>query len=228
MHPILFKIGPITIYTYGVFVFLGVLAGYGVIHQAAKKQGIDSDSLANIIFWTVISSFLGAKLLYILLEFKIFLKDPLAVIRSGFVFYGGVIFGILGLWRLTRAYKIRFAKVADIIALGLPLGHAIGRIGCFFYGCCYGKVGIFPVQLVSSFALFLIFFLLLFLRRKKHSTGQIFLYYIISYSTFRFLIEFFRVDPRGKMLFLSTSQFISLILLISGIFLLYHLRKKSV
>jgi len=238
MHPSLFKIGPITIYTYGFFVFLGVISGYLVAAREAKRCGIDKNIFSNIAFWTLIWSFLGAKLLYILVEFKYFLKNPLSVIRSGFAFYGGIIAGAIALYLLTKKYKIKFMLFADIVAIAIPLGHALGRLGCFFYGCCYGKstssfigilfppdspagylgVKVIPTQLISSFFLFLLFFSLLALRKKKKFDGQIALYYIVFYSIFRFIIEFFRGDPRGMILFLSTSQFISLILIMVSIF----------
>jgi phosphatidylglycerol:prolipoprotein diacylglycerol transferase len=135
----------------------------------------------------------------------------------------------------------------DVIAIGIPLGHAFGRLGCFFYGCCYGKptdsfigvlfppdsaagylgVKVIPTQLISSFFLFVLFFILLFLRKKKRFDGQIALSYIILYSIFRFLIEFFRGDPRGTFLHLSTSQFISLILVVISAFAWIGCRRRA-
>jgi phosphatidylglycerol:prolipoprotein diacylglycerol transferase len=170
------------------------------------------------------------------------------VIRSGFVFYGGVICGIAALYLLSKKYKIKFALLADIIAIGVPLGHAFGRLGCFFYGCCYGRPSesfmgvlfppdspagylgakVIPTQLISSFFLFLLFFLLLAFRKRKKFDGQIVLVYLILYSIFRFIIEFFRGDPRGSILFLSTSQLISLILIAISIFFWVRIRRVEV
>lgn len=247
MHPILFKLGPVTIYTYGVFVFLGVVAGYFVAAREAQKEGIDKNIFSKIAFWLIISAFLGAKILYILVEFKYFLKAPLTMIRTGFVFYGGIISAIVCLYFLTKKYKINFLQFADIVVLGIPLGHAFGRLGCFFYGCCYGKayelgigllfppgspagfwgLKVLPTQLISSLVLLLIFFGLFSLIKFKKFDGQIFFCYLVFYGLFRFIIEFFRGDPRGHILFLSTSQFISLILIAAGIFMLYRQRSSS-
>lgn len=247
MHPILFKLGPITIYTYGFFVFLGVLTGYFVSSRQAKKEGINNNVFSHIAFWIIVFGFLGAKVLYILIEFKYFLTNPLSMIRSGFVFYGGIISGAISLWILTKKYKLNLLGFADIVALGIPLGHAIGRLGCFFYGCCYGKptdsfigvlfppdspagalgVKVIPTQLISAFFLFIIFLVLLLLKRKKKFQGQIFLSYIFLYGIFRFIIEFFRGDPRGQIFFLSTSQFISLLSILISMGLWIKFRRTA-
>lgn len=247
MYPVLIKIGPITIYTYGFFIFLGVLVGYLVCLQEAKKEEVDKNAFSNIILWTLIFSFLGAKFLYIIVDFKYFIKDPLSTIRSGFVFYGGIISGTITLFLLTKKYKISFLKFADIIALGLPLGHALGRIGCFCYGCCYGKpttswigllfspdspagylgLKVIPTQLISAAFLIVIFIILWNLRKKKRFYGQLALTYIILYSFFRFLIEFWRGDPRGQFLFLSTSQIIALTLFVLSCIFWIKLKRTS-
>ena len=247
MHPILFKIGPIVIYTYGLFAFLGVVLGSMVAFQEAKKQGIAKETFSNIIFWVVVTGFLGAKLLYILIEFENFTKYPLEMVRSGFVFYGGVIVGVSSLYMLAKKYALPFLKLADTIVVGVPLGHAFGRIGCFFYGCCYGKqtdsflgvifppsspAGVFgakiiPTQIISAFFLFLIFLLILFVKKRKKFQGQLLIFYIITYGIFRFIIEFFRGDPRGQFFMLSTSQWISIFFIFLGIFYFYRLSRSA-
>jgi len=249
MFPILFKLGPVTIYTYGVFVFLGVIAFYFVCRRQTDKEGITRENFSNIFFWTLIYGFIGARVAYILVEWRWFLSNPLSVAfsRSGFIFYGGVSSGILALFILAKKYKINFLKFADIAALGIPLGHALGRIGCFCYGCCYGKITdskwgvlfpsqspagflgtrVIPTQLYSAFFLVLIFFFLLFLKKYKRFNGQIFLSYGISYGIFRFIIEFYRGDPRGEFFFLSTSQFVALIVVIISIFFFFRWRRRG-
>lgn len=249
MHPILFKLGPITVYTYGVFVFLGVLAGYLFCLKQAKKESIDTKVFSDILFWAIISGFLGARLFYIVIEFKQFMDDPIGIGlgRAGFVFYGGIIFGLPVFYFLARKHRLDFLNLTDLVILALPLAHAIGRIGCFFYGCCYGKptdswigmkfapdspagllgVKIIPTQIISSLFLFLIFFLLLTLRKTRKFKGQIFLYYIIVYSIFRFIIEFYRGDPRGYLGSLSFSQVISLILIGGALILWPCLKYKD-
>lgn len=269
MYPILFKIGPVTIYTYGVCIFLGVILGYFVCLKEAEKEGVDKNVFSDIIFWALIFSFIGARLLYILVEFKTFLKDPISLLfaRSGFVFYGGVIFGFISSYLLTKKRGVNFLKFADIAAIGIPLGHCLGRLGCFFYGCCYGRptssfagvlfppaspagllaVKVIPTQLISSFFLFLIFLILIFLKKRKKFDGQILFSYFLFYGIFRFIIGFFRADPRGGIyclpagtliplraqsgtgeFFLSTSQFLSLGLIVLSIFMFRRLLRKKI
>ena len=184
-----------------------------------------------------------------MVEWEWFLSNPLSVIlsRSGFVFYGGIISGILTVLILAKKYKINLLKSGDIAALGIPLGHALGRIGCFCYGCCYGKptdsswgilfpqespagllgVKVIPTQLISALFLFLIFFLLLILKRYKRFDGQTLLFYGIGYGIFRFIIEFYRGDLRGEIFSLSTSQFAALIVIIISIFFFFRLKRRS-
>lgn len=249
MHPILFYIGPVAIYTYGVFIFLGVFFGYHVVQAEAKRVGFNSDVISDIIFWVTVISFLGARIVYLIIEYKNFFASPLALIfsRSGFVFYGGVIFGFPTLYFLSKKYNIKFFSLLDVFTLGLIIGHAIGRLGCFFYGCCYGRptnsfigvlfppgspAGIFatkviPVQLIESFFLFNLFFLLYFIFRKNSFSGKIFISYLFIYGIFRFIIEFFRDDPRGAIFIFSSSQFISILLVICAIFLHHKLSNKK-
>lgn len=249
MFPILFKLGPVTIYTYGVFVFLGVIASYLVCKNQADKEGISRNIFSHIFFWTLAGGFLGARVTYILVEWRWFLSNPLRVIlsRSGFVFYGGIVLGILILLILAKKHKLNILRVADIAALSIPLGHALGRIGCFWYGCCYGKpthsswgilfprespagllgLKVIPTQLISVLFLFLIFFLLLILKKQQKFEGQILLSYGISYGIFRFIIEFYRGDFRGEIFSLSTSQFAALALIIISIFFFFRWTKKA-
>lgn len=247
MHPILFKIGNITIYTYGFFVFLGAILGYLVCLSVAKREKIPQETFSNILLSVLLMAFIGAKLLYIAIDFKYFLNDPLGAIRSGFVFYGGIITGIFTLYFLAKRKSISFFKLADVISVGVPLGHALGRIGCFFYGCCYGRttdswVGlrfpaesaagqashkVIPTQLISAGALSLIFLFLLYISKRKKYDGQIFIYYLIIYGAFRFLIEFLRADPRGGVWLLSTSQIISLTTIIIAVIIWKKIKRTA-
>jgi phosphatidylglycerol---prolipoprotein diacylglyceryl transferase len=248
MHPILFKIGPVTIYTYGFFIFLGVLFGYLISRKRAKEVGVDRQQFSNIFFWTLITGFLGARITYIIVNWQVFIKAPLEIGlgRSGFVFYGGVIFGLLYLFLFTQKHKIKFLKITDIFALGVPLAHGFGRIGCFFYGCCYGKITnlwigikfppgspaglenarIIPTQLISAGFLFILFLFLFAIRNKITQIGKLTGYYLFVYSLFRFIIEFFRGDPRGLFLIFSTSQWISILIIFLAIIILGKKDKK--
>jgi len=249
MHPILFKFGSLTIYTYGFFVFLGVLFGYFFCLRQAGRENINRNIFSDIIFWTLIFSFVGARVFYIFSDFGFFLQNPLDVLmsRSGFVFYGGIVFGIITLYILSKIHKISFLKLSDVIIMGVPLAHAFGRLGCFSYGCCYGRethtfigvlfpedspagalgVPVIPTQLIEAFFLLLLFFFLLFVKKHKRFDGQILAVYLIFYSVMRFIIEFFRGDPRGSVFLFSFSQFISIFLAALGVFLYLRLGKRA-
>ncbi len=240
MHPVLFKIGPVTIATYGLFVSLGVIAGYLFSLKGSSRCGISANKISDLLFVSLASGFITARVFYILINWDYFIQAPMALIfsRSGFVFYGGLIGGGLAGWIFVQRNKLPALTVLDLIAPAVALGHSLGRLGCFSYGCCYGKptssfigmvfpagspagIGepVIPTQLISSFFLLVIFFLLLFVRDRKKFEGQVFLSYLFLYGLFRFIIEFYRGDPRGYWGIFSVSQWISLFLIgVSGIF----------
>jgi len=239
MYPVLFKIGPITIYTYGVMVALGFIIGLYLAAREAKKEDIKPDNIINLFFWVIISGHIGARIVYIFTEWEYFLEYPLRIVfaNEGFVFYGGFIAAFLGAFWYLKRQKIDVWKTADVIAPSIAIGHAIGRIGCFFYGCCYGKptnswigilfppespagqlgVPVIPTQLISSFVLLVIFFILVIARRYSKFFGQIFWLYVLLYAAARFVIEFFRGDPRGHIWIFSTSQFIAIFMIAAAL-----------
>lgn len=251
MHPVLFHIGNFTIYSYGVFVALGFAAGITWAYFDARKQGIDPNKILDLAFYLVLSAILGSRLFYVLIEYREYLNDPIRILKiweGGLVFYGGLILaGITGTWYVLH-HHLPHWRVMDVFAPGIALGHAIGRIGCFCAGCCYGKVchcsfglvfkdpkslarlgiPLYPTQLISSAMLFVIFFILILIERRKRFDGQVFWSYVFIYSMARFGIEFLRGDPRGFTIpgLISTSQGISLILIPVSIYFLIRLRRQ--
>ena len=221
---------------------IGVVCASSLGFFLCKKINLDTDNFILILAYLVAFGILGAKVLYVLvsikqINFSEIFKNPESFnsfIGSGFVFYGGLIGGFLALIFVHKIHKIDLNSYIKILAVCLPLAHAFGRIGCSFAGCCYGRqtnlpvffkyteslvapigVKLFPVQGIESFCLFLLSFILLILFFKKYSC-KLHLIYICSYSTLRFILEFFRGDSaRGKLFFLSTSQIISLLLLLT-------------
>jgi phosphatidylglycerol:prolipoprotein diacylglycerol transferase len=140
MHPILFTIGDFYIGTYGLFVALGLLAGIFVATRFAKKNGVDENLILDLAFVCVLAGGIGARLTYIIVEWDGFLDAPKDYIfsRTGFVFAGGLITGaVAGVWFLRRR-EAPVWLVCDVAATGMPLAHALGRIACFFSGCCFG------------------------------------------------------------------------------------------
>lgn len=178
---------------------------------------------------------------------KTHIPETLMYMLGGYVFYGGLIGAILGYWFYCRYFQIDFLKVINIISPVIPLVHAFGRIGCFLGGCCYGieyhgrfavhfpenefvtelnNVPRFPVQLLEAGINFILFIILMLYSRKPRKGGQVLGIYLISYAVIRFSLEFLRGDvERGILLGVSTSQWISLILIPIGIHLI--LRKEK-
>jgi phosphatidylglycerol:prolipoprotein diacylglycerol transferase len=246
--------GPFTLHTYGVLLAVAFLAGLWVASRQAKRAGLDANRITDMAVWVLIAGLLGAKALLVAVDWSYYGRNPrdvLSVFQSGGVFYGGLVAGILVAWWYARRYKLPGWQTADVLAPGVMLGQAIGRLGCFSAGCCWGKptplpwavtftdvyaarqVGtpmdtpLHPSQLYESFAAFLIFLVLLWVAPRKRFHGQVALVYVALYSAVRFGLEFLRGDPdRGSWLrgTVSTSQIIAVVLLLGVAVLLPRLR----
>jgi len=251
MHPVLFKFGGLTIHTYGFFIALAVLAGMFISRYEAKRLGIDPDKVADAFFYVVIAAIVGSRLFYVLTNLDFFISAPLEIFKiwnGGLVFYGGFIGAAAVVIVYLKIHHLPLGKMADIAALALPLGHALGRIGCFFAGCCYGKVchepwgvvfrnpdslaplyvQLHPTQLYSSASNFLLFLLIFLFRRFKQYDGQLFWIYIACYGITRSVIEVFRGDDRGTLILntLSISQTIGITSAVIAVFMLIFLGRK--
>ncbi|OLE55946.1 MAG: prolipoprotein diacylglyceryl transferase [Acidobacteria bacterium 13_1_20CM_3_53_8] len=253
MYPELFHIGNFPVNTYGVLLALAFLSALLIAARLAHRDGLPRERVYDLGLWMLLAALVGSKVLMLWTE-PLYREHPLQLIsldflRSGGVFYGGFIGAVTVGYFLICHYGLPWWKTADAFAPGIALGQAIGRQGCFAAGCCWGKpttmpwgvkftelgheitgvpvdARLHPTQLYESFATLLIFFFLLWLHRKKRFSGQVILFYAILYSIARFTIEFFRDDPRGDILgltsltALSTSQIISLIVGIAAIVIL--------
>src|SRR5213594_4617127 len=142
MYPRLFELGPITVYTYGVLLAAAYLLGLKLAMARAKARGLDANRVLDLGIYIIISALVGAKLLLLVTDFQTFRADPrelLTLARSGGVFYGGLILAVIvALWYIRRA-GLPLWTTCDVFAPGIALGHVIGRFGCLFAGCCYGK-----------------------------------------------------------------------------------------
>lgn len=238
----LFSIGKFTIHGYGLMIAIGILCCVAMASYRAKKNGLDPEAIVDIGIYGVIGGFLGAKILYVIVEFKTFIRDPKTVLGSeGFVVYGGIIAGFLTAIVYCRIKKLYFLEYFDLAVASISMAQGFGRIGCFLAGCCYGVetegplaviftdsqfapngVALVPTQLYSSVFDFLNFAVLCLLARKNKVSGRISALYLIIYSVGRFIIEFFRGDLiRGQVGTLSTSQFIAIFVIIFGIALFW-------
>ncbi|MDO5574200.1 MAG: prolipoprotein diacylglyceryl transferase [bacterium] len=244
----LFTIGHFTVHGYGLMIGLGFLAAYLLLGYRAKKYQLSENDATNIAICVLLFGFLGGKLLYILVEFKAFLQDPLSVIGSeGFVVYGGIITGILTIYIYCRIKKLNFLQYFDILAPEVAVNQAFGRVGCFLAGCCYGRetdsaigvvfpdgclapagVKLLPTQIFSAGADLALAIILMIYARKTKYKGNVAALYLLLYSIGRPVIEYFRADERGAVGTISTSQFISIfIFLIAVGFFLFNVKTQK-
>ena len=275
MHPILFRFGPLTLYTYGVMLVVAFLVSTWLAIRAARRLppalvAITDEQLLDFSSLTLLGGIAGARLFYILLQWELFVSAPqelLAIWHGGLVWYGGLAGGLLAGWlyihfasrnvsgginkiaRPPLAFargpqrgipKPRaeggagyFMRVMDqCIPFGV-LGHAIGRLGCFLNGCCYGKpteswcgvvfpgqpTAVLPTQLFEAFGLLTLFLILRKLQRPSllRHPGRLFGVYLVSYAVLRFGLEFLRGDQTIWWAGLTLQQLISVGILVAGI-----------
>ena len=142
MHPILCKIGPFAIYSYGTMLAVAFVISVLLISLKAREQGLEKENIISLSFYVIIPAIIGARLLYVLLNLKEFFAVPYEILmihHGGLVFYGGLLGGLLGGLFYIKKKKLPAAQILDISAPYLVLGQAIARIGCLLNGCCYGK-----------------------------------------------------------------------------------------
>lgn len=260
MYPELFRIFSFPINTYGVFLALAFLCAILITVKLATRDGLPREKIYDLCLWMLLSSLIGSKILMLFTEPE-YRDHPLQLLsldflRSGGVFYGGLIGAILTGYFLMHRYKLPWWKTADACAPGIAVGNFFGRQGCFAAGCCWGKpttlpwgvkfsqlgheitgvptdAYLHPTQLYESFAMLLVFFFLLWLHKHRRFSGQVILSYALLYSVIRFGIEFLRDDPRGDVFGLttltglSTSQIISIIVGIGALVLMLVRRRKA-
>lgn len=263
MHPILYQfpdswpfLGGHALHAYGVMVALGFLAGLTFIKSEARRVGLPEQQVLDLFFLMVVGGIVGSRTLYFINSGHDFWTDPMQYFRmweGGLVFQGGVILDVILGWWFCRKHNLKFLLIADVFVPALALGHALGRIGCFLAGCCYGRqcspdflfaihfpqivdgiapagVPLYPTQLFESFGEFAVFFILLTYRKRKSFNGAVFLLYIGLYAVLRSVVEMFRGDSiRGFVIepYLSRGQFISLLSLIAAALLWQYLKKRA-
>jgi phosphatidylglycerol---prolipoprotein diacylglyceryl transferase len=230
MHPVLFQFGPFTVYTYGVLVAAGFIAGLWYAYRQAPRASLDSHKVWNLGIYGILVALAVSKLWLVFSNLDYYLAYPRALfsaatIESGGVFYGGVIGGLAWVLLYTHFQKMPFLPVLDVSAAGVALGHGIGRLGCFAAGCCYGRptslpwgvtftssaaarlsgtplhVALHPTQLYESGAEFVNFLILIWLVTRQKFAGQLIGAYFILYGLERGTIEFFRGDPGRTLMF---------------------------
>src|SRR5580765_3063600 len=248
-------LGTITIYTYGVLLAAAYLLGLQLALTRAKSRGLDSTRVMDLGIYIIISALLGAKLLLLFTDFQTFKSNPAELfnlLREGGVFYGGLIVAVLVALLYIRRIGLPLWTTCDVFAPGIALGHVVGRFGCLFAGCCYGKpttrpwgitftdpfaaanvgtplgIPLHPTQLYEAGAELIILIVLLVTERKgRPYPGRTFWLYMLLYAISRYVIEIFRGDDRGTVGIFSTSQFISIVLAPLAIGMLIYLARAQ-
>ncbi|MBI4596855.1 MAG: prolipoprotein diacylglyceryl transferase [Candidatus Omnitrophica bacterium] len=243
MHPVLFSFGPVTLYTYGAmmvaaFLTATLLAAHVARRLPADQRPMNPERVVDFSSVILLGGLAGGRLFFILLHWDEFVPSPweaLALWHGGLVWYGGFVGGLAGAWLYVRAQRLNMLRVLDFYVPFLALGHAIGRIGCFFNGCCYGKpadswcgvtfpgqnVRVIPTQLIEAICLAVLFLLLRSLQRPSvlKCSGRVFGAYLVGYAVIRFVVESLRGDQVVWVAGLTLQQVISLSVLLSGLLL---------
>jgi phosphatidylglycerol:prolipoprotein diacylglycerol transferase len=256
MYPLLFKLGPLSIYSYGVLLATAYIVGLQLALRRADRAGLSGQRVMDLGIFIIISALVGAKLMLFIVEFKQFTSEParlMVLLKSGGVFYGGLLLGLPVAWWYIQRHKLPLWTTCDLFAPGLALGHSIGRMGCLLAGCCYGLatdvpwaitftsslaatnvgtplgIALHPTQVYEAVAELAIFgFLLVGERRWRHFAGRTFWTYLLLYPISRIIIEFYRGDPRGMVIgSVSTSQFLSALLVPLAIAMLILLSRRG-
>lgn len=259
MYPKILDLGPITVHTYGILLAVAFIAGIWVTSRNARKAGMNPDTVWNLGLVVIFSALVGAKVLLLFSNYGYYSENwreifSLSTLRSMGVYYGGLLLAIGAAAAYMYKKRLPGWMMADLAAPGIALGQAIGRLGCFSAGCCYGKptgmpwgatftipysyenvgvplnIPLHPTQIYESVGALCLFAFLMWRLSRKHLTGQIILEYLTLYAALRFVIEFFRDDDRGFILYglLSTSQFIAILTILGSAVVYYFLSRRTV
>ncbi len=255
MYPILIDLGPVRLYTYGLFLALGFITAIWLAGREAKRLGLPPARFYDLCLYIIIAAIIGSRLLYVILEYPYFLTHPGHVFflwKGGLVFHGGLVAAFLTAFFYMRRHQLPWRTTFDALAVGMPVGQALGRVGCFMAGCCYGspsdlpwavrfthaeslcpiKDALHPSQLYEALLLLPVFGVLYHLRTRKSYEGQLLLTYFCLAGTVRFLVEFVRspLDYRGPMFwggYPATQVFALTVALVSGALLWWLAGKPS-
>ena len=242
MYPVLFQCGGFSVYSYGLILAIGVGCSLYLLLQQARRKGYNQDVILDLAFVILLSGIIGARLLYIILNIDFYLENPIEIImlhHGGLAIFGGFLLAIISTAIYLRRKNASFLEMVDLFSPFVALAHSIGRIGCFFNGCCYGlisKFGIYfpshnatliPAQLISSFLLLLLFVYLRILQSKNEIPGKVFASYLMLYSLIRFCLEFIRADSLRIYFGLTIFQLFSIALFVLGLSFHFWLKLQS-
>lgn len=252
VHPDLFTIGSLTVHTYGFFVALGFITALLITVRLGKSEGFDPQRILDMGFIIILCGIIGSRVTYALLNLTYYIQNPLHFFKiweGGLVFSGGLITAALVMVWYAGKNNLSYWRLGDLWAPAIAIGQAIGRIGCFMAGCCYGRptdlfcgvvftnpkslaplnMPLHPTQLYSALSGFLVFLVLLLIRKRKSFDGQVLLWFLILHSLARIYIERFRGDleaifPHSEM---SLTQLVALCVLILAVVFLFILKSRN-
>jgi phosphatidylglycerol:prolipoprotein diacylglycerol transferase len=243
MYRVLFQCGPVTVFTYGVFIAIAFITATALAMSVSEKYGVERSKLFDCLIAALAGGLIGGRLLFAIIHISYFREYPyhIFMLNQGGLAVQGAIAGGTAACLLTAWFrKAGMLKVLDVIAPYAALGQAIGRIGCYFNGCCYGRPvkGLFgvvfpghgglariPLQLYSSVGLLIMFLILGKLRDKKMFPGSVFSVYLMVYSFFRFFMDFLRGDELYGWGDLTLSQYISVLFFIGGLLFFFTAKR---
>jgi len=252
MYPVLLTIGNISIYSYGFMIALGFFFGIVLAMREARRVGENPEKIMDLCFYILVAAIIGSRLFYVFTAWETFADNPIDIIKiwqGGLVFYGGFIGAVLTAAVYIKLAGMPLGTTADVLAPSLALGQAIGRLGCFLAGCCYGRTtdvfwavtftdrnclapvdsALHPTQLYSALINFAIFAALFLLSRRNRVTGRVFWTYVLLYGLTRSIIETWRGDFRGAEVLgvLSISQTLGLAGVAVALVMLVRMRRSK-
>lgn len=259
MYPRLLEIGSFSLPTYGLLIAAGFLVGIWVAARLARRSGMSGEKVTNLGIVLLLSAIVGAKAFLIADNWAYYGQDlgrlfSLSALRSGGVFYGGLLTALVVAYFYTRRHRMPWLRTADAMVPGLAFGHAIGRLGCFAAGCCWGRethvawavtftdpaasqftgvplnVHLHPTQLYEALGAAAIGCLLVWRYLRPHRPGLVLGLYLTLYSAFRFVVEFYRAEGARTLLIgeaVSTTQAVAVALCVAGLWLLAAVSRKT-
>lgn len=237
------------LHTFGVMVGLGFVCALLIGIAEGRKRGINRGDVIDLALWEIVMGVVGARLLYAAVQWEQYVANPALLFsgQGGQAYYGGLIAALGVGWVYCRMRGIAYIKAADLSCIGVTIGHAVGRIGCFGAGCCWGApapswfpfgvtftdpqapaiahahmegIALYPTQIMESLSLVGLYFFLTWRTRRDPRDGVATYWYFVGYGVVRFTMEIFRGDDVRGFLFngwLSTSQMIGLVFIAVGL-----------
>jgi phosphatidylglycerol---prolipoprotein diacylglyceryl transferase len=234
MSPVCFHIFSRPVYWYGIMMATAFLLCVLHLTLLGRREGRPYAFIADLGFWVMLSGIIGARIAYVLADMSYFAADPMRIIRvdqGGLIFYGGFLGAVAAALIFAHVRRQNIGPFCDFAITALPLGQAIGRIGCLLNGCCYGApsslpwsimeegVQRHPTQIYEALYCLVVYFILMAFYRQRPRPGRVVALYLILYPLGRFALEFLRGDERIRWLGFTAAQDLSLAMILIGILL---------